>query len=465
MAETDDQPSYIDYETFLAPEFDVAGFANSLVLSTNDPNDAPLDLATPLSRVLFDIQEIDSHIDLLTARSAVPLLTHTKNQTQTSTRIVSELEPQLASLNETYRQLETKVIQKHAEAEEVRQVASRLWETLRLGRSVGRCLQLGRQLEVQNTELQGDKEDHRALVRCAHTILSLREVLQQKAPGEEGHGLDRVDAIRSLQETVIAPVEKAVRDTSERIIREFSLGAATTQQNMTFAQSEEAKARTVSALVALYLISPTPFGAATAWTPATMLQALELYLRAALQSSLAALARSLAALPTLERTLAEVSARCQNIVALEQLLASTKAPVHPLRHLLGASPAASSSSSSDTLLQSLLAKLETGSLPAYFWRTLAGHLSPRVQDIVTRGGVAARTLRSNRAGVGESVRECVLKGMQTSSGTAATAKENGATNGTGKTAPTKNGTTGGSASGNCEREIAVMVGSVVNHLR
>ncbi|KIH93314.1 golgi family transport complex component [Sporothrix brasiliensis 5110] len=464
MAEPDDQPSYIDYETFLAPEFDVAGFANSLVLSTNDPNDAPLDLATPLSRVLFDIQEIDSHIDLLTARSAVPLLTHTKNQTQTSTRIVSELEPQLASLNETYRQLETKVIQKHAEADEVRQVASRLWESLRLGRSVGRCLQLGRQLEIQNAELgDRDREDHRALVRCAHTILSLREVLQQRAPGDEGHGLDRVDAIRSLQDTVITPIEKTVRETAERVVREFSLGATTTQHDMTFAQSEEAKARTVSALVALYLVSPTPLGggAGTPWTPATMLQALELYLRAALQSSLAALARSLAALPTLERSLAEVSARCQNIVALEQLLASTKAPAHPLKHLLNTT----TSQPSDTLLQPLLAKLETGSLPAYFWRTLAGHLSPRVQDIITRGGVSARTLRSNRQGVGESIRACVVKGMQTSGGPrAATAKENGTTNGTGKTA-TKSGTPGGSTSGNWEREIAVMVGSVVNHLR
>ncbi|CAK7230280.1 Conserved oligomeric Golgi complex subunit [Sporothrix bragantina] len=456
MAEPDDQPSYIDYETFLAPEFDVAGFANSLVLSTNDPNDAPLDLATPLSRVLFDIQEIDSHIDLLTARSAIPLLTHTKTQTETSTRVLADVEPQLASLNESYAQLEAKVIQKHAEADEVRQVALRLWETLCLGRSVGRCLQLGRQLEVQNTELQGDKEDHWALVRCAHTILSLREVLQQKAPGEEGHGLDRVDAIRSLQNTVVAPVEKTVRETAERYIREFSLGAASSQRELTFAQTEDAKARAVSALTALYLLSPSPFPAPN-WTPATMLQALELYLRAALQSSLAALARSLAALPTLDRTLNEVSARCQNIVALEQLLSQTKAPTHPLHELMALPEGGSGGG---TLLQPLLAKLETGSLPGYFWRTLAGHLSPRVQDIITRGGVSARTLRSNRTSVGDAVRECVIKGMQATS-----ASETGAVNGTSKTAirNSAGGSTG--ANGSWDRECAVMVASVVNHLR
>ncbi|CAK7207543.1 Conserved oligomeric Golgi complex subunit [Sporothrix eucalyptigena] len=455
MAEPDDQPSYIDYETFLAPEFDAAGFANSLVLSTNDPQDAPLDLATPLSRVLFDIQEIDSHIDLLTARSAIPLLTHTKTQTETSKRVVADVGPQLASLNESYAQLEAKVVQKHAEADEVRQVASRLWETLWLGRSVGRCLQLGRQLELQNTELQGDKEDHRALVRCAHTILSLREVLQQNSPGEEGHGLDRIDAIRALQDTVVTPIEKTVRETAEKFVREFSLGAASTQRELTFAQAEEAKAKTISSLTALYLLSSCPFPA-PAWAPAMMLQALELYLRAALQSSLSTLTRSLSTLPTLDRTLSEVSARCQNIVALEQLLAQTKAPVHPLRELMSLPD-----NTAGTLLQPLLAKLETGSLPGYFWRTLAGHLSPRVQDIITRGGVSARTLRSSRASVGDQIRECVIRGMQTTAGP----NDKGAANGTGK-APTKNGATGNATvSGSWDREIAVMVASVVNHLR
>ncbi|KAM0667811.1 hypothetical protein ACQRIU_003676 [Beauveria bassiana] len=79
------EPSYIDYETFLSPDFSATSFANSLVLATNNPQDTPLDLSTPLSRVLFDAQEIDSHIDLLTTRSAVPLLEHTGSQTASTT--------------------------------------------------------------------------------------------------------------------------------------------------------------------------------------------------------------------------------------------------------------------------------------------------------------------------------------------------------------------------------------------
>lgn len=433
----EDEPSYIDYETFIAPDFSATSFANTLVLSTNNPNDTPLDLSTPLSRVLFDIQEIDSHIDLLTTRSALPLLNHTKEQTEASGRIVGEIDGQIKSLNDSYKQLEKEVIQKHAEADEVNQVASRLWETLRLGRAVGRCLQLGRQLEIQHAELAPGtkKEDHRTLVRCAHTILSLREILENKGHGEEGQGLDRVDAIRSLQDVVVKPIERSVKETSERIIREFSMGSAS--GSSTFAQSEETKARTISALVALYLVSPTALAKGQKWTPEWMLQALENYLRTQLQSSISSLRDSLAALPRLERTLAEVAARCQNIVALEMVLESTKIPAHPLL------PALAAEKGLGNFLQPLLSHLETGSLPSYFWRTMASNLSPRVQDLVNRGGVSARTLRTNKDNVGAGIRECVILGSQPPS------------------AMTK--AKGGKAAG-WDREVAVMVGSVVGHL-
>ncbi|KAF4980372.1 hypothetical protein FZEAL_3602 [Fusarium zealandicum] len=436
----DEEPSYIDYETFLDPGFSPASFANSLVVSTNNPNDTPLDLSTPLSRVLFDAQEIDSHIDVLTTRSAVPLLNYTQQQNKASKHIVTELDGQIQSLNDSYRQLEKEVIDKHAEADEVRLVALRLWETLKLGRSVGRCLQLGRQLEVQHSELElpggaasSGKEDHRALVRCAYTILSLREILDRKAPGEEGYGLNRVDAVRSLQDTVVTPIERSVREQAERIIREFSV-----QTTSTFSQVEETKSRTVSALTTLYLLSPTLGFKPDKWVPRLLLQTLEAYIRSALQASITALSRSLGQLPTLEKALGEVMAKCQNVVSLEAVLETTKPPNHPLLP-------ASHQPSQTSLLQFLLSYLETGSLASFFWRTMASSLATRVQDIVNRGGVVARTLRSNKSAVGEAIRQAVVKGSQLHSALAASK------------ARTK-------ADANWDREVAVMVGSVVNNL-
>lgn len=428
------EPSYIDYETFLAPGFSPSSFANSLVVATNNANDSPLDLSTPLSRVLFDAQEVDSHIDLLTTRSAVPLLQHTQTQTAASKRIIGELDTQIAALNDSYRQLEKEVIDKHAEADEVRLVALRLWETLRLGRSVGRCLQLGRQLEVQRAEIGGaGGEDHHALVRCSYTILSLREVLDNKAQGEEGYGLNRVEAVRSLQDAVTVPIERAVREGAERITREFSIPAT-----MTFSQGDEAKSKVVSAMVTLYLLSPTAGIKPDRWAPRLLLTTLETYIRTALQASITALSRSLGQLPTLDRALAEVVARCQNIVSLEIILEATKPPEHPLL------PA--SLQKQPNLLQPLLGHLETGSLPSYFWRSMASSLAARVQDIVSRGGVVARTLKTNKTAVGDAIRQAVAKGCQ---------PPNALSGAKGKA----------KVEANWDREVAVMVGSVVNNLR
>lgn len=451
MTTEEEDTTYIDYETFLSPTFSPAAFANSLVLSTNNPTDTPLDLSTPLSRVLFDSQEINTHIDNLTSKSALPLLQHTQKQTASSARIVQEIDSQVASLNDGYKRLEKEVLVRYETAEEVQAVASRLWETVKMGRSVGRCLQLGRQLEIQLAELagtgnpvkaHGQKEDHRALVRCSNTLLSLRELFSRKGEGQEGFGLERVEVVRTLQSSIVRPAESSVITKSQQIVREFSMSTLSGSSTTTYAQTTDTKSRTTSALMSLYLLSSLPdLSKPTAkktekWESDRLIDALVDYLKTALTSSLASLARSLAATPTLDRTLLEVSARCQNILALESLLLSIAPPPHPTLPAATAVPT--------NFLLPLLSHLETGSLASYFWRSLAGGLSTKVMEIINRGGVSARTLRTKKDSVRDAIRECVIRGSTPPAGVVAKKGEN-----TEKA---------------WEREIAVMVGSVVGAL-
>ncbi|KAE9976874.1 hypothetical protein BLS_001799 [Venturia inaequalis] len=419
---TEEEPSYIDYEAFLDPDFSPTAFANTLVLATNNASDTPLDLSTPLSRVLFDIQEIDTHIDSLTTKSALPLLDYTKRRADASGRILDDVESQLASLSDGYKTLEKEVIQRHEAAEEVRLAAERLCETVRLGRAVGRCLMLGRQLEAQMVEFSGTmskKGDHRAMVRSANTILTVRHLLYASKPGEEGHGLERVNVITSLKSDLLAPSERTLITRAQQTIREFSMSSllSSNTQNQTskgpspastYAQSEETKSRTISALTTLYLLSPTTQKTtSSAFDPTLLITSLQDYLQTALKSSAASMTRSLATLPNLEGTLLEVSSRCQNILALEKLLENIKPPAHPLF-----SSTTTTTNSPRNFLRPLLQSLDTSSLPSYFWRTLASSLSPKVQEIMRGGGVSARTLRSNRDRVGEALRACVDRGSR-----------------------------------------------------
>lgn len=412
----DNEPSYIDYEAFLDPDFSATSFANTLVLATNNPSDTPLDLSTPLSRVLFDVQEVDTHIDTLTTKSALPLLEHTRGQAQSSGRILDEVEGQVASLTESYKTLEKEVIERYEVAEQVRVTAERLCETVKLGRAVARCLMLGRQLEVRMSELGGvggaKKEDHRAMVRSADTILSLRQLLAASKPGEEGEGLNRVNVVSSLKVELVNPGERSIASRAQQVVKEFSMSSllsAGQTSASTFSQTEDTKARTTSAVLTLYLLSPTSTKPTLdVFEPTLMLNALQDYLQTQLKSSLASLTRALGQLPTLERTLLETSARCQNIVALQSLLESIKPPPHPL---LG-SPKYANTEVPANFLQPILHALDTSSLPSFFWRSLASNLSPRVQELMNRGGVSARTLRSNKDRVKDMVRDSVNRGSQ-----------------------------------------------------
>jgi hypothetical protein len=423
MANDDNEPSYIDYEAFLDPDFSAISFANKLVLSTNDPNDYPQDLSTPLSKVLFDVQEIDTHIDTLTTKSALPLLDYTNTRAEASKRILNEVEAQVDSLKATYQTLQREVIEKYESAEQVKLVAERLNQTVRLARGVSRAVMLGRQLELQMAEYSGagiKRSDFRAMVRAANTVAILKTLLLSRKAGEEGHGLERVVVISSLANEIILPSERQLITRSQQIVREFSMSsllARTTGQGVgtapTFSQNEETKSRAVSALTALYLLSPIKPGTTPAkFEPSLALAALQDYLQTSLKSSIAAVARSLATLPTLDKTLLEVSARCQNIVALEQLLLGITPPSHPAFEAILERDPIIANSLPTNLLQPLLSALDTSSLPSFFWRSLASSLSPRVQEILNKGGISARTLKANKDAVRDSIRRCVDRGSQ-----------------------------------------------------
>lgn len=446
---SDGEPSYIDYEVFLDPDFSATSFANTLVLATNNPSDTPLDLSTPLSRVLFDVQEIDTHIDTLTTKSALPLLEYTKDHAESSGKIRQEVEGQVESLTESYKTLEKEVIERYEVAEQVRSTVERLCQTVKIGRAVARCLMLGRQLEVRMSELGGvggaKKEDHRAMVRSTDTLLSLRQIFMASRPGDEGEGLDKINVVNTLKNELVNPAERSISARAQQVVKEFSMSSLLTSSGQsspsTFAQTEDTKARTTSALLTLYLLSPTAADTKSEnFRPTLMLNALQEYLQTQLKSSLASLARSLATLPTLDRTLLEVSARCQNIGALESLLETIKPPSHPLL----SEPVSAEKSKSRNFLQPLLQTLDTASLPSYFWRSLASSLSPRVQEIMHRGGVSARTLRTNKDRVRDSVRECVNRGSQLPGAPSTKAK---------------------AVAGSWEREAAVMVGSILGQIR
>lgn len=494
--------TYIDIDSLTSDEFSPYTHANNLVLATNNPSDPTIDLTTPLSRVLFDLQEIDSHIHTLTSRSALDILTYTATQNASAQRILSRVDDERARLAASYERLEKEVLVRHQKAVDAKTAAQRSWDVLRLGRGVQRILGLARQCEmiISESGLGGGartgKEDHLALVRATHSILAFRDVMV----GVDSDELGRINLVKTLRGRIFEDGEARILDFARRVVREFSMstlssaapsggGVSSSALGPTYREAEDSRARFSSATHILYLLSPAPRidGAKMAkndFEPEYLLRGLQGYLQSAITSSSASIGRALGQLPALDRALLEASARCQNIVALEVLLRGISAPEHPLlrdeargseniiptkdhewddsdddgdnEHEITHAP---QHTSRDVFLTLLLNALDTASLPSYFWRSLASSLSTRVSEILNRGGVAARTLRSQRDTVRAQIRDCVLRGSKMPR-SVIVAGDGRSSSG----AKVKVRGQGEQVVENWEREAAVMVGSVVGLL-
>lgn len=440
-----DEVSYIDYETFIDPAFSAVTFANQLVLATNDPTDTFLDLSTPLSRVLFDVQEVDTHIDNLTTANAVPLLVHTQDRHAAATKLLETVEGQVSSLTESYKRLEIDVIGRFEDASRTQLAATRLCSTVRWANSVMRYAQQARQLEMLMqtvTRSTMTNQKYTSMSAAAETVLVLKDMVNPT----NGQALDRINLVKSIHAELVTPSERTLIANAQQMIKEFSLSSARPpDQTATFSELQDLKSQMTAACSVLYLLSS--FVSSQKDTDSQLLRsALQTYLQNAVTTSLSSLARALAALPTLDRALLEVSTRCQSIVALEALLASLRAPQHPLRSSVGTASTDvidGDIHSADNLLEPLLTSLDSRSLPSYFWRSLASGLSGRVREILTRGGVSARALRSSREKVAQAVRECVSRGSQVDVDALGSGSE-----------------TSNVSSTSWEREAAVMIGSI-----
>ncbi|KAK6335369.1 hypothetical protein TWF696_002148 [Orbilia brochopaga] len=466
-------PSYIDFDIFLDPDFSPYSFANTLIHATNNPSDTTLDLSTPLSRVLFDLQEIDTHIHTLTTASAETLLTHAKTSRDNSKLLVESIREQLSQLSASYARLSREVLDRYDVAKPLNTVVENLARTTRLLRGCTRCLLLGRQLEIQLSEaipsddIRGPrrprKEDPKALIRAAYTVVELRR-MYTNATGE-APGLETLDVIKTLLNTVITPADRTIKSRAQQTIREFSLSPSytgTTTVSDKDPSTSETRSRATAAILVLHILSPTSYTASTATaapssaanpkTPTSLLTStITSYLQSQLTTSLASLSRSLTTLSTLDRTLTEVSTRAANIVVLEKIIQSIPANIStnpsqltfstpsfdPTSGVTAAGNLDSESSDdeeyeeeeagsarldagkekrrkkeeAETLLTPLLASLDTPSLTTHFFRTLASNLDPRVREIMSKGGLAAKNLRENRDKVRNGLRDCVIRGV------------------------------------------------------
>jgi hypothetical protein len=410
----DDEDTYLDLPLFLSPSFSPYTFANTLITSTNDLSDPQLDLTTPLSRVLFDLQEIDTHIHTLTTSSALPLLSYTESSHTASQKVLEVVEAQVAGLKAAYERLKSEVVIKGQQSAEVLLVVERLHSVTTQLREISRALGVGRQLEVLIAELskgdklgEGEQGDYKALIRVAQSIREIRE-------GRVLEGVDEgVLLVKELRQGVFQPAELYVASVARKRVWGFEPVSVAAAQgggggggNGFSVAKGEMKQKAAAGALALYLLGENG---------EQLKGAVQKAVNEAVIACLNTLTTSLTALTTLDRTVAGVAARCQNLVALQLLLDEIPLPEDSvasgaeLDGAVGAEGAVPEGKKS--LLDPLLEQLDTTSLPSMFFRSVAAGLEPRIRGVVDRGGANARILKGAKDRVKSALKACVERGL------------------------------------------------------
>lgn len=495
---TNTTSSYIDIPALSTPTFDPYTYANTLVTTINTSTTEQIDLTTPLQRTLFDLQEIDTSIHTLTSSRALDIIAYTATQNQAAQHILSRVEEERAKLIADYDRLRKEVWDRYERAESLRRVATNGLQVARLGSGVSRVLGLARSFEqaIADAGLSGSspsapvsrtaKDNCKVLCRACRDLLEFRGLMATR----DGLDLGRINVVKSVRGRVFEDGEAQLLDWARKVIRDFSVSAFLTGSTSTSAsaaaagvvmgtstyrETEGAKTRFEVACQVLYLLSPVTKAGSNSTSKdgvfaEYLIMALQTYLQNAVSSSAASIARGLSQLPNLDRACSEVSGRCQNVVGFEVILAQVTVPEHPSFKQEQRSDAQrdvedeldeqdiddievelkeldlreqTDREQQTSVLELLLRSLDTNSLVSYFWRSLASNLTSRVQEIMNRGGVAARTLKSNRDIVRDEIRDCVARGSKTPTGLTEARS---------------------SSIANWEREAAVMVQSVMGPL-
>ncbi|KAL1887821.1 Conserved oligomeric Golgi complex subunit [Ceratocystis pirilliformis] len=395
--------SYVDYRAFLDPTFQPPAFIRDLVQETSSLDDQPIDFSTPLSRILFDIQEINSNIDSVTTGSAEPLLNHTQGQNNASQSLTDGLDALSDALNRSHLHLEHQVGITYDFANMTRYVARRVTSTHGLLTPLTNFCKLSRQLEIHCLDFlppgHSEPQNYPSLVRCAEVIISSKSTIDRAFLGVEARGLERLRVVNELQDAVISPISDVVLQQSNRIIREFSV-----PESETFAQSEASKLRLASSLHALYFMSYFDFiRRIHLFKPILLYQSVHAYIRNAVDSSTEAFVDFLGQLTLPHYGISRIIKHGRNIMALEHVM-STCWPGH--HEVLPDVPTASS------YLQTFQTYIGCQSLIRLFWHVLTDKLRQKVVDIIDLDSPQAQTLQNRTDLIVNAIREFIVNGSR-----------------------------------------------------
>lgn len=403
MPSAEEQPAreleseYIDYEVYLEDSFDPIKFANSLVLATNDANDANVDLEVPAKRLRYDLEEVDQKIKNITETHYEELI-EIAAQPKSAKENLPPIKNALNHVNQSYKKLQRDILTPYYTASNLYSALKRLHATTGLLRALTWYLYLARQLSLLSKPLHTVPENPRSMRAANLDILQPNDLLRAGQTLTELRAqIAREPGLRSLHvaRTHEASLDKLQAKLVSHCLNVIKFYVAKPSSSEEHTPSDYTLLVT-NACYTLYLLKPK-----------TLASAIQKYHVAQVSASVNDVSRSLGTLNlSLNRfstAFAATADRVLSVYTLNKSLASFTTPASSTEPLEDDEDTASRTGeptpgSGVSLWQFVSTSLNCKSLAQTFWRDFARNLEPTVQDFTAKNSNVAKTIRFKHYG-------------------------------------------------------------------
>lgn len=349
-----------DFSSFVEPTFEPVQFSNDLLVATNGSSAAELDLATPIKKLQFDLDECEKRMDDISANNYSSLVSKFSQIESSKSILQNQINVSIDRVNGSFDRIRKDVIDPYDEAVKLNNALKKIHATVDLLRGASLSVFLIQQLEDLETEKDSD------LLRLARLHVQMSQVYD----AENSNSVKSLLAIKFIRD--YQPIQAAKKNNLQLqciacMNEEFNHPSTFNVDN----------ANLRSHLIAFHILNPKDFFVA--------------FERATINRQVDTAATQLSRLLQSPRNFTSIMTEIkEGAVDYFSTLANILANCH---------------NNDEQLLLLVCQKLKTSSLSELYWTRLAHKFSKNIAATMARGGPIAKNLKIYFQGINNSINE------------------------------------------------------------
>ena len=204
---------------YLSPTFRPEVVAGALIRDTTAPQDTSVDVTPALTRLKYDLEEIEHQMQDACKQNTEPLLEHAQHVGRTADDVES-LNPAVEDMVGTYAKLERDFLKPYQSAVTLHSAGDKLFAAARLSRNLSWYLQLA--LQAQSNDYRREsivaaKEAGDAMLQTVRALVALKKLVVQFPD------LSKLHAVQQFEAKVPGIIDNIVT-TGTKMVQEFQGG-------------------------------------------------------------------------------------------------------------------------------------------------------------------------------------------------------------------------------------------------